>query len=482
MRFKQFKITLQENSYTSSTPDELEGMKTAIASKIKELPADDATAKALKEIEELLQHVNAGGRMGMIYDQLEQVNDPTVLAAQKMLARYILSMDASPAERKEFFNAWKSDNIVNVKALLSKKKLDFSQTFNLYSSNKMVKEFVDDVMEISALGQGRGEFGLNVLSKSIWKPEDGKGDLKMKLGSKVLQIECKTTMGGAARFSDQEVRPAEGYEAAAVAINNFVKKSKTYPINVPGYGLNLNKAIEFYQNTSGTERTQFLNLVKKVVSLIFGGREANQDDVNKIVNSIKVGDSGGGLQAWANASFNYYMGRKDDDGVLYTDLNEKSFVFYTEASDLTKQGLRFHAGTPYLSTVKDPGRGAYPQLEITPTTFGGEAAAKALPKVAKQTKQKTDAEYMAGLNNWANQLASRRGISDTKTIRAIAAQTRELLTQRVDSKEIIPRLEKMFPELQVPKTPKMPTQAAAPAVTPAPQQTPQQVPTEQPVA
>jgi hypothetical protein len=36
-----------------------------------------------------------------------------------------------------------------------------------------------------------------------------------------MQIECKTSMGGAARFSDQEVRPAEGYEQAAINLNNF---------------------------------------------------------------------------------------------------------------------------------------------------------------------------------------------------------------------------------------------------------------------
>ena len=70
------------------TAPELEAMKSVIAGKIKQLPDDDATAKTLREIEELLQHVNAGGRMGMIKGRLEKINDPAVLASQKRLAQY----------------------------------------------------------------------------------------------------------------------------------------------------------------------------------------------------------------------------------------------------------------------------------------------------------------------------------------------------------------------------------------------------------
>lgn len=63
--------------------DELEAMKSVIAGKIKDLPDDSVTARALREIEELLTHVNAGGRVGMINGELARINDPTVTAAQK---------------------------------------------------------------------------------------------------------------------------------------------------------------------------------------------------------------------------------------------------------------------------------------------------------------------------------------------------------------------------------------------------------------
>ncbi len=36
-----------------------------------------------------------------------------------------------------------------------------------YSSNPLMTEFINEVMTVAELGMGRGEFGLNVLSKSI---------------------------------------------------------------------------------------------------------------------------------------------------------------------------------------------------------------------------------------------------------------------------------------------------------------------------
>ena len=478
MRFTEFKSFFEQ--VNEPTKDELEGMKSVIAGKIKQLPPDDATAKALKEIEELLQHVNAGGRMGMIYDQLEQIKDPSVLASQKMLARYILSIDSTPDQRKEFFSSWRASQIVNVAALLSKKKVTFSTVFKNYDSNDLVKEFVDDVMEISTLGHGRGEFGLNVLSKAIWKPEDNKGDLQMKFQRKNWQIECKTTMGGAARFSDQQVRPAEGYEAAAIALNTFVKTNKTSPMKLPTAGLNVNQAIELYRKLQGTDQSKFLELVKRCVTLIFGGSKANPNDIKNIINSIKGGDSGSALQGWAKASFNYYISQKEDDGILYIDLNEKSFIFYDNADDLTKQGLRFHASTPYISSVKDPGRGAYPKIEVVPTTFGGETARKTLPKYKKTTDP---TEFLQNLQTWSKEFANRRGVTDAKTITAMAKTTQSLIAAKTPSASIVANLEKTFPQLtaSIPKPqavntrvkPAAGTVAARPA---APTATPRPVP------
>ena len=83
-------------------PDELAAMKAVISGKIKSLPNDDVTAKALREIEDLLKNVNAGGKLGIINGELQSINDESVTAAQKLLARYILSIDMSPDQRDEW--------------------------------------------------------------------------------------------------------------------------------------------------------------------------------------------------------------------------------------------------------------------------------------------------------------------------------------------------------------------------------------------
>lgn len=482
MRFTEFKHIFEAQA---PTLDELESMKSVIASKIKELPDDDATAKALKEIEELLQHVNAGGRMGMIYDQLEKINDPSVLAAQKMLARYILSIESSPEERKEFFQLWRADEIVDVTKLLSKKRMTFANIFKGYGTNRMVTEFVDDVMSIDALGHGKGEFGLNVLSKSIWKPEDNKGDLKMKHDGRTWQIECKTTDGGAARFGDQEVRPAEGFEQAAIALNTFVAKNKTYPMKLSGSGMNLNQAIEFHQNIKPAEQRTFMGLARRCLTLIFGRLEGGRPEqkkrllknISEILKAIEVGDSGRAAQSYSQASFNYYMSKKHDDGVLYTNLTGKSFMFYDNAADLTAQGLRFHASTPYLSATKDPVRSVYPQLDVVQTTFGADRAMKTVPKMTK----KTSTEQLAqSTYNWATQFANRRGVNNARVILGMAKLVQSMLPAKPTGPEIISALETKYPQLKAPiapaEEPVVEPTAQPVAPTPAPTTVPQPAP------
>ena len=485
MRFQEFKIIFEAQT---PTLDELEGMKAVIASKIKELPDDDATAKALKEIEELLQHVNAGGRMGMIYDQLEKINDPSVLASQKMLARYILSIESSPEERKEFFQMWRADEIVDVTKLLSKKRMTFAGIFNGYGKNRMVTEFVDDVMSIDALGHGKGEFGLNVLSKSIWKPEDNKGDLKMNHDGRTWQIECKTTDGGAARFGDQEVRPAEGFEQAAIALNTFVTKNKTYPMKLSGSGMNLNQAIAFHQNVKPAEQRTFMGLARRCLTLIFGRLEGGRPEqkkrllknISEILKAIEVGDSGKAAQSYSQASFNYYMSKKHDDGVLYTNLTGKSFMFYDNAADLTAQGLRFHASTPYLSATKDPVRSVYPQLDVVQSTFGADRAMKTVPKMNKKTSPEQLAQ---STYSWATSFANRRGVNNARVILGMAKLVQTMLPAKPTGAEIIAALEEKYPQL---KTPTIPTDepVAAPVAQPVAPTTPAPVattPTPQPV-
>jgi hypothetical protein len=494
MRFRQFK-PIFETLKTSVSSDKLTGLKDLISRRIKELPDDTLTAKALQEIEELLQHLGKGGRISAIGQEISGIEDDTVQDARKVLARLVLSIaeevNASPKDREEFFTLWKKDQIVNVDKLLSGTSVNFSSAFNGYGKNQLMTEFINDVMSIQELGLGRGEFGLNVLSKSIGvakasKSENDaggskgkKGDLSITYNEKTYQVELKTEGAGAARFGDQEVSPADGYEAAAIALNKFVKSHKMYPNlsrKLSGSGMNLNQAIQFHQIIPKQDQNKFLGLVSNCLNLIFGKVEGARKshllnlkkNVSEILNAIKVGDAGGAKQAYSQASFNYYMAKKHDDGVLYANLNAKTFVYYTEASQLLDQGLRLEASTAYISSTKDVSRSAYPQISVTTTTFGGEAAAQGLKKLSSKKSMADFTRFQQSVTDVVRVLAARRGIKNQRTVQSIVRATVELIKQNVASEQIIPALEKKFPEL-APKL-KKPQPVQPPAPAPAPKQ------------
>ena len=371
---------------------DLDALKAVISGKIKGLPADDATIKALKEIEDLLQHVNAGGKLGIINNELTSIKDSAVDQAQKLIARYILSVDMTPEQRNELFTLWRNDKLIKHKVLLDQgKKHTFADIVTSYGTNAAIKEIANDLMRVAALGQGKGEFGLNVMSKSISKPD--KGDLMVGK----VKVECKTTDGGAGRFTDQEVRPANGFEAAATALNKFIKDTLGNEITMPASGLSIKQAIAIKEYFEAAEMKKeydsFFKQLENIITLIFGGSgTANPTSVNDIVDGIFQSDLGAALQSYAQASFNYYMSKKDDDGVLYINLTTDpvSTIWFKNAEELTASSVRLHAGTAYLTSTKDV-RLPYPQMEIVDTTFGANAAAKADKDAAKQ-QAKADKE------------------------------------------------------------------------------------------
>ena len=392
------------------TVDELEAMKQVIAGKIKELPDDAATAKALREIEDLLSHVGAGGRSGIISKELGSINDPTVTAAQKMLARYILSLDMTPAQRTELFTLWREDKLVDRKALLTKGKKTIADVINKYNENPAVKELVDDLMGVAALGQGKGEFALSVLSKNIAKPQ--KGDLVVD-GTKV---EVKTTDGGAGRFTDQEVRPGAGFEQVARQLAALLSP---YQAKATKSGPNLDNIVNIYSTVSADaekkeEADTIIKLIEQCIGLIFQGQ-----DVGSIVNAIEAGNTNSAKQEYAKASFNYYMDKKEDEGVLYINLTKQpiSMIWFADADDLAASGLRLHAGTVYITSVSDV-RLPYPQMEIVDTSQGG-ASPTSSAGIAQANAAAIDQEIAdistptRGLRpKGAEELRAKRGISD----------------------------------------------------------------------
>lgn len=350
-------ITSLLESTTNLTPDELDALKGVIAGKIKDLPNDEVTAKALQEIEDLLSHLGAGGRMGVISKELSEIDDPKVIAAQKLLSRYILSLDMTADQRKQLFTLWKEDKLVNRKKLLTIGRKSISEIISHYDSNPAIKELVDDLMKVSALGQGKGEFALTVLSKSISKPE--KGDLIID----GTLVEVKTTDGGSGRFTDQEVRPGAGFEEAAKKVEDLLRP---YSSKVTTSGFNLADIVQLYQkikNIDSQQAKDVLAAIEKCIGLIFDG-----EDVKPIITAIDQGNTNAAKQEYVKTSFNYYISKKEDEGVLYINLttNPVTLIWFKDADDLAVGGMRLHAHTIYPTNTADY-RLPYPQTEIIDT-------------------------------------------------------------------------------------------------------------------
>ena len=214
MRAKEFLKLIEAAKKAPPVPgdpnsDPLYSLKLNIAHKIKDLTPTPETKHALDEIEEVLSHIQVSRRQAATTD-FGAWTDEDVKKAKELLAKYIVGLDAPVSYKKSMLEHWKSGGLINVDILL-----DGTHTINEivkdYDSNPAIKELANDLMQVSALGKGKGEFMLKVLSPQITDPEGGKGDIKV-IGFGTVEV--KTTDGGAGRFYDRQVRPGSGYQSA----------------------------------------------------------------------------------------------------------------------------------------------------------------------------------------------------------------------------------------------------------------------------
>lgn len=332
-------------------------LQKALIDKIQQLPADDSTLKALKEIEDLLNTVGAGGRMGMVNNQLEEIGDEDVTKARKLLAKYVLSIDADPAEKKAMMAAWKADKLIDIKSLMSPVYHKITDVVIGYDSNPAIQQLTDDLVEIAALGQGKGEFMLSVMSKRVMKKQ--KGDLVID----GKNIELKTSDGGAGRFYDQEVRPNTNWPTLSENyLNTYKEEIDAAGLKVPGTGMK----IDMISKVAEVMPSEKVEQHKKDLNDIFKAIFPTQD-VGSAVEAALAGNVGEAKQRFARLSLDNYLSIKDDDAVLMIDLNTKpiSLAIFSSAADLYGAGLRLHAGTIY--PIATDARYAYPQVKIAKT-------------------------------------------------------------------------------------------------------------------
>lgn len=348
---------LLEDEEPAENPD-VENLKKVLASKIKQLPTDPKTMGLLQEIEELLANIGAGSRVEVVKGALQQINDAEVNKAQKLLAKYFLSLEASQSDKNALLTAWKNDKLVNINKLTEPGAHTIADIINGYDSNPAIKEMTDDLSMISFLGQGKGEFLLSVFSKSITKA--GKGDLSVD----GKMIEVKTREGGAGRFMDQQVKPGSGYQQAA---NNFKQAYKDIIDSQKletGTGISLSSIIRIGQSVEPNMKPSFQNNLRNILDQIF--TNLPDDSLKgKFVDNVVAGNEKPAKQIYAVMALNNYIEAKDDDGILMIDLtkNPYEFVYFTDNSSLNAGGLRLHMSTAY--PISGEFRNLYPQTHIT---------------------------------------------------------------------------------------------------------------------
>jgi hypothetical protein len=446
---RKFEFLIERNTLADPATAQL---KLELAKKIKSLPADETTMKTLKEIEDLLAHVNAGGRIGLINNLLKAIPDPAVQEVQRTLAKYIAGLTMDPADRTDLFDKWKSDNLVNRKLLLTPGRHTFGEVINGYDSNPAIKELTDELAKEQTLGHGKGEFLLNVFSKNINKGEKNKGDLIINK----KPIEVKTYDKGGARFGDQEVKPAKGYyDSVDKFIENIAIPSG---VGFPKAGINIGQMIQIHQNFK--DEAKFKQYLEPVVQKLF-----THYDSRDAVTAILANDENRAKAEFAKANLANYMAQKHDYGILYIALNETppTFVFFRDNDELESLGLRLHISTQYVAT-NDPTRIAG-QFSVVPS---GRIMSQPLEPIAAQLKSKSpdlDANQLKkDTFQFAKKLANSRKVTDATTIKNISFTVFQQLQKGVDIKKIIPALEKLYPELKIKKISKKSTSQIDPDI------------------
>jgi len=417
-----------------SDDPELTKFKQFISNKIKTLPETDEVYKTLREIEDLLQNVNAGGRLGLINNQLSAIPDESVKQAQKELARYIAGMNISPADRDDLFNRWKNDTLINHKLLLSPGRHAFNEIVNGYETNPAIKELTDELMRVEAYGHGKGEFILNVFSKKINKPENNKGDLLIDNKS----IEVKTTDAGGARFGDQEVKPGPDFFNAVSNFTNSILTPLGYK-SAAKSGINVKTIQELYAQSS--DKTKFKKYISPVVKGLYPAA-----DTKGCLDALFSGDYNSVRQEFAIASLTNYLNQKKDYGVLYVDISKDPsiFIFFRNNEELNDSGFRLDISTQYLVTY-DTQRVAA-QFTIIPSNRLSAEKLSSLPMNKVATNKSAD--IPPAIMNWATDHAKQRNVTDPTTVKNIASMTMQLHSSRVPSAEIIKQLETKFPALK----------------------------------
>ena len=335
------------------------GLRQDVLSKLESLPQTKEARRTLEKVRELLQATDATDNLKAYADRIADLgtNDSDVANAVEQLTKLIgaVVQMSSVKDRELFLKKWEADQIVKVDKLMKGGEvMKLSQLFNYYGKSKAVTYVVNSLAKDAGYGLGKGEFLLAVLSRRIQKAP-GKGDLLIDGKS----IEVKATDGGSPRFSDQEVRVAQGYEQTRDTLFDLYKEEIAQTGGAGSTGLNLARWVQVGQATT-VDKPTFAKNTTALLDKIFPNMNNSE-----LANAIAAGQLGKAKSLYANSCFTRYMTIKQDEAVLYINLAKKdpTYVMFRSVEDLASMGLYLHADTIYILGMSGQ-RDVYPQMSV----------------------------------------------------------------------------------------------------------------------
>lgn len=354
---RAFEFILRE---ADNDPSDFETLRDALAGKIKQLPDTPETQQDLKEIEEILGDVGALTRKEFINGQLKEVgqNDPDIQKAHRLLATYILGNAGSKSQLKDLFEWWKTDLFIEHDILMKPGVHNINDILPLYKDNQFIKNLVDDLINHSAYGIGKGELLLSVMSSTITKiKEQGEsGDLNIK----GLNFELKAVGDKAGfRFYDRNQAPSSRYGTYVEDFfSYFANERDSYKSSKSG--INLATLMKWARQTQDKE--EFRKHIGNIIGQIF---TASPDLAQKISDAIMQGNGVAVEDMYQQAGFNEYKANKNlQGGFIIVDFGVTPYRFITFKSleSLKDYGLALTAGTVY--PISDHNGYQYPQLKL----------------------------------------------------------------------------------------------------------------------
>ena len=347
--------------YTGSVSDS----KKDVIDKISALPDDgEQTSKIISYIEQLLNDMGVGGRLASIMQGLEDVDDTTVNATIKKIAKIIASIEMTPLERAQLFAMWQKDTLVDISNITTPGTYTFKDIFKGYSIDEHMTELVDDLADVSGYGIGAGEFLFAVLSKRISGIGSGKGVGDLIVDGKNVEVKTKTAKN--ARFVDYHVKPDDNWQSKT---KEFYKEFADIDIvaNSPATGINTGDLMNCLRDPKLIQEPLRAQNFLKHIKGLFNSHMPTLDgsQLTQLVNLFNSGNEAEFKKIYGALNILNYMNVKnakgDLDGIMFVDKPTKTLCYVKTIDDILARDLA--VGTIY--TVTKEKSYPYPQIGLT---------------------------------------------------------------------------------------------------------------------